>query len=466
MHARKNKTQATTRFRLRPLARYMAALFLVVDGLASATAVKNCNDTGAGSLRASVASAASGDTVDMSGLTTSSPGCTESRISLLTGEIKVKQNSLTIVGPGPDLVVTGKYYGAIKSVEKARIFDHTGTGTLALEDFSIRYGNLVADAKSNAYGGCIYSKGTVSLVDMNVSHCQAESPQYIATGGAITAYGVRIVKSVIENNSAVGGTKRLAGKSAGAYGGAVYVGSGDLYIKYSTITGNQVTGYESAGSAIRGTPADSYIRNTTIANNATVSPIRGSAVSFATRASEYTVLTLLNSTISNNTTGGGYALQFDVMKAGLYNSTIAFNEATGVNANRESGLGVIMESVILSNNQTYFSGPQDFYAPSGVVVGGSHNLVFASSSKLPDDTIMGKCPLLTALRNDGGLTSTLMPGSGSPAIDAGNNVYNSSGVDVDQRGVGYPRSSGPPDVGAYEVQQDEVIFNSDFEGCP
>ena len=67
------------------------------------------------------------------------------------------------------MVVTGKYYGTKNSVENARIFDHTGTGKLTLEDFSIRYGSLTADAKSNAFGGCIYSKGTVSLAYMNMT---------------------------------------------------------------------------------------------------------------------------------------------------------------------------------------------------------------------------------------------------------------------------------------------------------
>jgi hypothetical protein len=36
----------------------------------------------------------------------------------------------------------------------------------------------------------------------------------------------------------------------------------------------------------------------------------------------------------------------------------------------------------------------------------------------------------------------------------------------DQRGVTYPRESGlKADAGAYEVDQDDIVHNSGFEGC-
>jgi hypothetical protein len=464
MCARKDQTSVFARVRLRPLAQCVAGLFLLTEGLAGAAVVTNCNDSGAGSLRSAVAHAASGDSIDMSGLTTSSPGCMESRVSLRTGEIKITQKSLTIEGPGSGFVVTGKYYGATDSIENARIFNHTGTGTLALQNFSIRFGHFTSANNASAFGGCIFSKGTVSLVEVNMSQCLAESSNYAAFGGAINAKSVHIVKSIIENNSAIGSVHADVIYPAGGYGGAVYVGEGSLYVKYSTISGNKTGGYRTDGGGFSGTAATAYIRNTTISNNTAA---HGSAINLYTLDSDtYTELTVLNSTISNNS-GGGAALEANVAKVSLYNSTVAFNDGYGVNVFPPgSAGGVILNSVILSNNLSATSAPSDFYAPSNVVVGGSHNLVFASTSRLPDDTIMGKCPLLAPIRNDGGATFTLMPGSGSPAIDVGNNVYNGSGVDVDQRGLGYPRSSGPPDIGAYEIQQGNVIFNAGFDGCP
>src|SRR5262249_46061722 len=58
--------------------------------------VTNCNDAGGGSLRAAMAAAHSGDTVDMTGLTCG-------KISLATGELNVPVDNLTLQGPGANL---------------------------------------------------------------------------------------------------------------------------------------------------------------------------------------------------------------------------------------------------------------------------------------------------------------------------------------------------------------------------
>jgi hypothetical protein len=119
-----------------------------------------------------------------------------------------------------------------------------------------------------------------------------------------------------------------------------------------------------------------------------------------------------------------------------------------------------LNSVILSNNASPYGG--DLFSNSAVA--GSHHLIFASDNDLPPDTLLDKCPLLTPVRGNGGLTRTLVLHSGSPVIDAGNNLRED--ISVDQRGVGYVRDSGPPDIGAYEVQQSDIVFNAAFDGCP
>jgi hypothetical protein len=88
---------------------------------------------------------------------------------------------------------------------------------------------------------------------------------------------------------------------------------------------------------------------------------------------------------------------------------------------------------------------------------------------MPPLTLTG-CPLLGPLAFNGGLTRTHALLSGSPAIDAG---INTGGLKQDQRGLysdqppyPYPRASGTAvDIGAYELQQGDVIFVTDFEGC-
>lgn len=112
--------------------------------------------------------------------------------------------------------------------------------------------------------------------------------------------------------------------------------------------------------------------------------------------------------------------------------------------------------------------------------GPANNLVRATKvTILPGDTISGTCPLLGPLRDNGGLTRTHQLLSASVAIDAGNDVtidpLSNPKVPFadDQRGPtvlngtrDYPRVSGPQaDIGAYEVQKGDIVFNAGFDGC-
>lgn len=91
--------------------------------------------------------------------------------------------------------------------------------------------------------------------------------------------------------------------------------------------------------------------------------------------------------------------------------------------------------------------------------------------------LTGVCPLLGPIRDNGGSTYTHALLSGSPAIDAGNNTANDPHTGVpalyDQRGQEpsvpplYERVSGiSADIGAYEVQKDDIVFDAGFDGCP
>jgi len=135
----------------------------------------------------------------------------------------------------------------------------------------------------------------------------------------------------------------------------------------------------------------------------------------------------------------------------------------------QSGSTAKFESTLIANN-TYGSPPTSSDLFSDIPVTGHNNLVRASSASLPDDTIVGQCPLLGPLKFNGGPTKTRALLGHSPAIDTGNNTL---GSNHDQRGPPYARVSGPPgsmtpraDIGAYEVDRADVIFDANFEGCP
>ena len=83
-------------------------------------------------------------------------------------------------------------------------------------------------------------------------------------------------------------------------------------------------------------------------------------------------------------------------------------------------------------------------------VEGEDNLVTSANVPLPADTI-GADPMLLPLADNGGRTQTHALATGSPAIDSGNNE---AGLAYDQRGTGFPRTSGVrTDIGAFERQQ-------------
>lgn len=467
--------------RRKPLAACVAALFAVSAPAAYANSVfvTNCNDSGVGSLRAAVAAAADSDTVDMAGLTSASSGCSASKITLTTGDVVVNQNNLTIVGPGTtNLTITAKYSnGSTFHQYQNRIFTHNGTGILAVQNVSLSKGYVVG---SSAVGGCILSTGSVALYKAGLYFCSAHATSGLAAGGAVYAGGNLSLKySFVSANTADGGSSGIA------IGGGL-VNGGRFSAKYSTISANTAGGSSghvtgTGGGAYIAGGGDTIIRGTTISGN-TSGNVVGGIVLFGGTG---TTATITNSTISGNTAtaapfgvvGGLYAVS---PALNIYNSTIAFNAAStgsgvspGVLLSAGSGVSTVKLSSTLIANNTYGSSATDYdlSVAGSVTISGQNNLIRVSSASLPGGTIVGSCPILGPLRFNGGRTQTHALFSHSPGVDQGNNTLT---LAQDQRGgpfdstpYPYPRvSNGVADIGAFELQQAEIIFDANFEGCP
>lgn len=423
-------------------------------------AVDSCDDDGPGSLRALVASAASGDTVDYSNLT-----CNTGAISLTTGAIAVEQRDLNIVG-NPDIALIGKY---------DKVFAHHGEGTLALS------GSTLGPATSSygSAGGCIYSKGSVSLTDTVVSGCKVDQqfPLGNAIGGAVYAHGnVTLDHSSVTDSSA----SAASGKTFG--GGIVALGT--LTARYSTISGNSAgseasTGFGGGAVAVFGMTLE---RVTVSANSASYA---GGGVLLGGLG--VGALSIRSSTISGNSAGrGGGIVAQAIPSVAIANSTIAFN--TSAETAYAGGLTVMsarggkyavnvdlkLQSTLLSNNAAA-AGDLDFAAigaqATSVAFNGASagNLVRTTTLlALPPDTITGACPLLGPLRNNGGWTQTHALTGNSAALDAGGNP---NGEVHDQRSLAlqspaYPRiSNGAADIGAFELDRADSVFSSNMEGC-
>ncbi|HEY6985411.1 MAG TPA: choice-of-anchor Q domain-containing protein, partial [Rhodanobacteraceae bacterium] len=390
-------------------------LALETTNVQAAPPVTNCGDTGSGSLRASVAAAASGDVIDMTNLACGT-------ITLTSGAIAVTQYALYLDGPGQDLLtIDGDF--------NDRVFRHTGGGVLALYDLTVTQGKYVST--TTPYGGCIYSNGGAKIYNTTVSDCYVVSQSdLVARGGGIDTTGSGLL---LDHSTITGNTAHGLSTGAGfevAVGGGIFV-SGDFIGKYSTISDNvAVPSDENHNSSGGGIAAFGYfgLMNSTISGNSATGfgavLIQGSVASGHHAA-------FIDSTISQN-----YADSF----SGIYtqipttisNSTIAFNRAKfGRGALYSQVASLDLESTIIAGNENVDQArPDDLNGTASTPLTGANNLITSSTIGFPPGTITG-CPHLDPLADNGGPTRTNALRNGSPAIDQGNNTAN---LDYDQRG--------------------------------
>jgi hypothetical protein len=473
--------------RILRLASGIAALLGVSASVAAATtwSVTSClDDGGAGTLRGIIGAATthSLDSVDVS-------SCANSTITLEAGAggIAVAQDYLTIYGS-----YAGRVTIDASSLDPTTYsaFYHTGSGKLTLKKMTISGGHVIR--QGNALGGCVYSRTNVSLFHATVTGCEVSSDGP-ALGGGVYAKGFvyGLVADVSGNTAngngatsgggvfAKGGAflrfSTFSGNLASAAGGSARGGGiygGDVGTQYSTISGNHVSGPADADGGGIFTKQSLVLRSSTVSGNTSGGRGGGAFVLAA--------FGMYNTTVSGNsaaTKGGGLYLNF---YSNFYNSTIAFNTATiasaGVLLYAANQRKVVMQSTLMSNNTIGATDNDLTVINPGLVTfntGPANNFIRATKvTGLPGDTIFGTCPLLGPLRDNGGLARTHQLLSTSAAIDAGNDVtidtlsYPPMPFAYDERGPAYVRVSGAQaDIGAYEVQKDDIVFNAGFDGC-
>ena len=388
-------------------------------------------------------------------------------------------------------------------------------GDAALDATTIA-SNSATSTDENAHGGGLYVHGdlTASFVTIDANHSATTNGGGRA-GGVYVKGSAQVSDSIISNNSTVsqafysggGGayvrgaltldrvtvSKNLADvKTINYTTGAGGIGiAGDLTANYSEFEGNTAAGQTGDGGALF-CGGNVTLTGSIVANNNAGHDFGG--VVAISQDSANRAFTMTNSTISGNvSTEGGGGLYATLGTVTIRNSTIAFNKAgagsiLGVHVAPGVALKVVapspqltFDSSIIANN-AYGAGVGDdvsmSFAPAPI--GGANNAIWhvvdaTTGADLPGSPVVG-CPLLGPLRDNGGLTRTHALLSGSPGIDAGSNPLS---LDFDQRGgaitngvLDYLRVSGPggnpsprADIGAYEIQRDDIVFNSSFEGC-
>jgi len=398
----------------------------------AAPAVSNCNDDGAGSLRAAVAAAADGDTIDLGQLQCST-------ITLATGAIEVDLDDLTLAGPGRERLT-------IDGADLDRVFVHPYGGTLTFKALTLSHGRDRATGFHVAGGGCIASAGYVQLYETTVRDCYAGGEG--AYGGALYAYSLTMVDSTLTANHAYG-IHDQAGTAA--FGGAAFVYS--LHLYDSTVSANLAdhrenpgfSSYDIGGAFVAVTGGN--ISGSTIDHNTSTG--RGGGVA------TFNPLAVANSTISANIArtdiAGGLFLRWPSTLQ-LDNSTITGNTAAldGGGVWLNAPYSSIRSSIVSGNSSDVGNESNRYGAAQPITVIGSNNIVGTRSDQLtlPADT-RSLDPQLRPLAYNGGVTRTHALAPGSPAIDTGGNPL---GLGTDQRGGAFARIYGTaPDVGAYEA---------------
>ena len=404
-------------------------------------------------LRQAIVSASPGDTINFA------PGITT--INLTLGEFLINKN-LTINGPGANLLSVQR--SAASGTPAFRIFNIT------VPAMSVRISGLtIANGSSSVGGGGIYNDSTsLSLTNVTISGHSA-----FGGGGIYNAGYVTIANSTISGNL------------SGSNGGGIYVGGGgQLFLTNVSVSSNMAAG----GGGIYNDSGDVTVTNSTISGN--LSGSNGGGI-YNKRAANLMpqdpggTLSIENSTISGNTTssaaggGGGGIYNLYLSPGGFaelafYNCTIFGNSTTGPST---YGGGVfddtssmyIRNSIIAGN--TAISGGPDF---KGTPNSAGFNLIGNNSgatiTPATGDQIGTPAspidPMLGPLQDNGGPTRTHAPLAGSKAIDKG---YGNSSTDqrgftrpIDSPAIANATGGDGDDIGAYEVQPDQLVGCSDI----
>ncbi len=361
--------------------------------LLSTLTVVNNNDSGPGSLRSALASAARGDTVDFAaGI---------SNITLTSGELAITQ-SLTITGPGASVLT-------LSGNNTSRVFNISGPVNVAI------FGLTITQGRAPEGGGILFTGNNLDLTDCILTGNQATSIH----GGAIAASGDRflsLTRCLFSNNTAA------------LSGGALDTPGETITITDSTFSGNRATD----GGALS-------IGNGTITiTNSTFSGNTASSAGGAINSNFNALFTVTNSTITaNSSPDGGGVRTISEMPFQVKNTIIAGN------------IGTDPKTFGQGNNTILAVGGGPKPDISGTITSQGFNLIQDTTGGTiegePIGDLIGVAPNLGPLANNGGPTPTHALGFGSPALNQGD--LSLAGTS-DQRGF---LRDALPDIGAYEA---------------
>jgi hypothetical protein len=444
--------------RLRLALGFAIVVLAAVSAQAAVLIVSNTQDFGADSLRAAVATAAVGDTIEFN-IPTSDPGYNASTgvftITLLSGEIVIDK-SLDIAAPGQRIAISGNHASRIFHVTSANastisfisLIDGTAkgaNGTGGGGNGSPGIGGAVLNEGTVAFIGCTF-KGNTALGGTGDSSVLAGLGGDGRGGAIANENTLQLIACTLVQNSALGGPggtfvhtgPHSGGATGGAgSGGAIHNGAtGTLSLSNCTITSNISVG------------ADARRFGDTSSQGA---PGQGGGIA------NFGSLTIAHCTLANNSASGGDA--YTAFYFGPYNGAPS---SGGGLYSAPSSISVARDTIFAPNSAVGGAGggaPATDGAATGpdvnaAVTSDGHNLLGRSDgcSGFTQEDLQGGMtdntrldPKLGTLGNYGGPTETLPLLPDSPAIDTGSTTPPTQ----DQR---YYLRTGPADIGAFEYQ--------------
>jgi len=320
-----------------------------------------------------------------------------------------------------DVVLDGLGRMTVDGNDEHRLFSIANGATVELRRFALTRGAAVEGG-----GGAIVNRGTLTLLDSQVSASSAQNDggAIINFGGQMNSGSLTIMRSVVSESR------------AGGNGGGV-MNTGTLSMANTTVAGNEA-GADGDGGGVWNTGVLAMTSCTVSGNEAA-----GDGGGIANLNS----LMVVNSTVSGNSanTGeGGGILNSSIMV--MSNSTLSRNAAAVGSAIRNARPDMIDPVLMVLN--TLIDGDC-----SGTSIDSDgHNLESTGDTCGLDDptdiTEVSASDLqLGPLEDNGGPTETHALGESSVAVDA--IAMPMCVVDEDQRGVARPQGDGC-DIGAFE----------------
>ncbi len=419
------------------------------------------------------------------------------------------QAAINAAAPGDTISLAGEVFHETISVDRdvtirgagraTSVIDAASDGTvvtvlpgasLELDDLTIRNGRTTGN------GGGINNQGSLSANSISIAANIAATFPTSMGGGVFSTGQLTLINSTVTGNEsrAGGGGIYVSGAAAtatiqgtiftanvvhestndGRGGGAIHVSYGDATISDSEIADN-TSDFTGGGVAIFGSGSNVAITDSWIHGNS--SQFGGGLITESSSRLSINGTTISGNMATSSATSAGGGLRIEAPVT-ISNSTIAGNSATSTTANNNSGGGIQVESaltldsVTIAGNSANYGGGIGSYSGSntsttnsilagntaataangndcgGTLAGGDFLLIGDTdgcTTSAVGNVIVGD-PLLEPLADNGGPTLTMLPGTGSPAIDAG-----ATSLTSDQRGLGRP-SGLAPDIGAVEVQ--------------